>query len=112
MIKSYDTGDQEPDFNDTADLPIHPFHAESQPEKTYDSWPKHIVLDPPVLCDEAAMQFSILLKEFCKQFNALYADQIRSAVHRRRLEQSRREGERFFHERQMMLPMFEDEPEF
>jgi hypothetical protein len=112
MNRSNETGDHEPDYDHTVDATMHPFHAESQPEPTYESWPEHIVLDPPVLCDEAAMQFSILLKELCKQFNALYADQIRSAAHRRRLEHSRREAERYFHERQMMLPMFEDEPEF
>jgi hypothetical protein len=102
-----DTDDREPDRDD-----IHPFHAESQDEPTYDSYPAHIVLDLPALCDEAAMQFSELLKEFCRQFDAQYADQIRRAAHRRQFEQSRREYERLFPKPQMMLPMFDDEPEF
>jgi hypothetical protein len=112
MNKFTNTSDHEQDSDDTAGTLIHPFHAESQPEPTYDSYPVHIVLDPPALCDEAAMQFSALLKDLCKQFDAVYVDQIREAVHRHRLEQSRREYERLFPDPQMILPMFDDETEF
>lgn len=97
---------------DDPGTPVHPFHGESQPEPTYDSYPGHIVLELPGLCDEAAMQFSELLDEICEQFKAHYADQIRSAARRYQLEQNRREYERLFRERQMTLPMFDGEPEF
>jgi hypothetical protein len=91
---------------------MHPFHGESQDEPTYDTYPPYLLIDLPALCDEAAMQFSALLKELSEQFDAHYEDQIRRALRRRRLQESRRAWEHKFLSSQLMLPMFEGEPEF
>jgi hypothetical protein len=60
---------------------------------------------PPVLCDEAARQFSLLLQHLADQFYSHYAKQIQRACRAREREQQEFLREREFHEAQLELPL-------
>lgn len=62
---------------------------EPRDDQTGDLTP-YIILDLPLLCDEAALQVAELLKEFAEQFAEYYEVQIHRAMHRRSREDQRR----------------------
>jgi hypothetical protein len=70
-----------------------------------------MIIDLPVLCDEAALEFSELLQDLSDQFTAFYEHQIARANYRRKLEERKRDREFRFRASQMSLPMFDGEPE-
>jgi hypothetical protein len=74
--------------------------------------PPILIIDLPPLCDEAAMQFSELLKDFLQQFDEYYRREIRRAVRARRKEEERRIRELKARAAQMQLPGFDDAPPF
>lgn len=71
-----------------------------------------LIVDLPPLCDEAAMQFSELLKDLSEQFDEYYRREIRRAVRARKKEEQQRIRELKAREAQMILPGFGDAPAF
>lgn len=70
---------------------MHPPHNSLDDPHYYDEQAYPIViLDLPRLCDEAALQFAELLKDFSEQFTKYYEFQIQQAVYQRSLEERKR----------------------
>jgi hypothetical protein len=69
-----------------------------------------IILDLPPLCDEAAMQFSELLKDLSEQFDEYYRREIRRAVRAQRKEEKRRLRE--MEARAAQQELFDNAPPF
>ena len=65
--------------------------------------PPHLIVNLPVLSDDAALQFSELLKTLAKHFDDCCHQQIRRAQRQRRNQRRRLAVERFLYETQQRL---------
>ena len=90
---------------------MHP-HIESDEHYHDNATPPFIIIDLPPLCDEAAMQFSELLKELTAQFNAYYRGHIRRAARARRKQEQMHDRELELRAAQHVLPIFDAERPF
>jgi hypothetical protein len=92
---------------------MHP-HIENEHDDDFEDGgvPPFLTIGLPPLCDEAAMQFSELLKDLSEQFDEYYRREIRRAVRARRKEEQRWIREMEFRAAQMQLPGFDNSPPF
>jgi hypothetical protein len=89
---------------------MHPHIESDEHQDNYEDGqvPPMLMIDFPPLCDEAAMQFSKLLKDLSEQFDEYYRQEIRRGVRARRKEDQRRIRELEFRAAQTQLPGFDD----